>query len=154
MTILTYLGHACFFFETERAACLVDPWLSPTGAFLGTWRQMPPNDHCLQWVLEKMNKKPVLVYVTHEHGDHYDEETLEKLLPYASELCIPDYENAFFKNHIEKRLGIRPRLLAEDDPQKFYDIQFKIFIDESGINRDSAIFFKSKDLRFLTVLPI
>ena len=109
---------------------------------------MPPNDHCLQWVLEKMNKKPVLVYVTHEHGDHYDEETLEKLLPYASELCIPDYENAFFKNHIEKRLGIRPRLLAEDDPQKFYDIQFKIFIDESGINRDSAIFFKSKDLSF------
>ncbi len=95
-----------------------------------------------------MNKKPVLVYVTHEHGDHYDEETLKKLAPYARELCIPDYENAFFKNHIEEKLGIQPRLLAEDDPQEFHDIQFKIFIDESGINRDSAIFFKSKDLSF------
>jgi len=148
MTVLTYLGHACFFFETERAACLVDPWLSPTGAFLGTWRQMPPNDHCLQWVLKKMEQKPVLVYVTHEHGDHYDEETLEKLLPYASEFCIPDYENTFFKNHIQKKLGVQPRLLAEGDSQRFHDIQFRIFIDESGINRDSAIFFKSKDLSF------
>lgn len=95
-----------------------------------------------------MKKKPVLVYVTHEHGDHYDEETLKKLAPYTREFCIPAYENAFFKNHFVKKLGIQPRLVTEDDQQEFYDIQFKIFIDESGINRDSAIFFKSKDLSF------
>ena len=44
MTTLTYLGHACFLFETRAAACLIDPWLSPKGAFLGAWRQLPPND--------------------------------------------------------------------------------------------------------------
>jgi UDP-MurNAc hydroxylase len=148
MTILTYLGHACFFFETEKAACLIDPWLNPKGAFLGTWRQLPPNDHCLQWVLEKMKNKPVLIYVTHEHEDHYDEETLRKLLPYARWLCIPNYENTFLKNLIVKNLGTEPRLVAEDVVQEFHDIKLKIFIDESGINRDSAIFLQSEGLSF------
>jgi UDP-MurNAc hydroxylase len=148
MTALTYLGHACFFFETEKAACLTDPWLNPRGAFLGAWRQLPPNDHCLRWVLAKMKNKPVLIYVTHEHEDHYDEETLRKLLPYAEALCIPNYENTFLKNLIEKHLGTRPSLIAEDDAQEFYDLKFKIFIDESGINRDSAILLKSKNLSF------
>ena len=148
MTALTYLGHASFFFETEKAACLIDPWLSPKGAFLGTWRQLPPNDHCLQWVLDKMKHKPVMIYVTHEHEDHYDEETLAKLLPRAQGIYIPAYENSFLKNLIIKKLGTEPYLISENDLQTFHDIQFKIFIDESGINRDSAIFVKSKDLSF------
>ena len=53
-----------------------------------------------------MKRKPVLVYVTHEHGDHYDEETLKHLIPAATEFCIPNYENAFFKNQMTQRLGI------------------------------------------------
>lgn len=148
MTSVTYLGHACFLFETEKAACLIDPWLSPKGAFLGSWRQLPPNDHCLQWVLGKLKQKPVLIYVTHEHEDHYDEETLQQLLPHAAGLYIPRYENTFLKNLVQKNLKVQPHLVDENDPQQFHDISFKIFIDESGINRDSAIFLKSKDLSF------
>src|SRR5690606_15844771 len=115
MTTLTYLGHASFFFETEKAACLIDPWFNPRGAFLGTWRQLPPNDHCLSWVLEKMKQKPVLVYVTHEHEDHYDEKTLHEILPHAAAFCVPDYENDFLKNLIARNLGVAPKLVAEDD---------------------------------------
>jgi UDP-MurNAc hydroxylase len=148
MTVLTYLGHACFLLETETAACLTDPWLDPQGAFLGAWRQLPPNDHCLRWVLEKVKSKPVLIYVTHEHEDHYDEETLRKLLPYAEALCIPNYENNFLKHLIEKNLGTTPILVAEDEEHEFHGIKFKIFIDESGINRDSAILLKAKNLSF------
>lgn len=148
MTTLTYFGHACFLFETEKAACLIDPWLSPAGAFLGSWRQLPPNDHCLSTVIEKMKAKPVLIYVTHEHEDHYDEETLKKLLPHAAGICVPAYENTFLKKLIVKNLGAEPRLIAENALQDFHDIQFKIFIDESGINRDSAIFLKAPDLTF------
>lgn len=151
MTTLTYLGHACFFFETEKAACLIDPWLSPKGAFLGTWRQLPPNDHCLQWVLDKMKAKPVMIYVTHEHEDHYDEETLKKILPHAAGLYTPNYENTFLKSLMENNLGIQPHLVDEDDAQAFHDIEFKIFIDESGINRDSAIYLKADGLTFLNV---
>lgn len=151
MTSLTYLGHACFFFETDKAAVLIDPWLSNSGAFLGTWRQLPPNDHCLLWVLNIMKVKPVIIYVTHEHEDHYDEETLKKLLPHAEGLCIPRYENTLLKKMIEKNLGVTPKLLDENAAEQFHDISFKIFMDESGINRDSAIFLKSRDLSFLDV---
>lgn len=149
MTTLTYLGHACFLFETEKAAIVIDPWLSGKGAFLGTWRQLPPNSHATGWLVEKMKSKPVTVYVTHEHEDHYDEETLKTLLPHAAGLYIPRYENTFLKKLIEKNLHTTPTLLDENDLQKFHDIFFKIFIDESGINRDSAIFLKTRDLSFL-----
>jgi UDP-MurNAc hydroxylase len=148
-TTLTYLGHAGFLFETEKAAVLIDPWLNPAGAFLGTWRQLPPNEHCLEWAARKMQEKPVLVYVTHEHEDHYDEKTLKALLPLAKGIVVPNYENGFFRNLIRKNLGIAPQLLAENTPEHFHDIELKIFIDESGINRDSAIFLKSADLTFL-----
>lgn len=147
-TTLTYLGHACFLFETEKAACLIDPWLSPRGAFLGTWRQLPPNDHLLAGVMETMRKKPVAIYVTHEHEDHYDEETLAKILPLAAGLFIPAYENDFLKNLIVRNLGGAPHLLPENEEQTFHDIRFRIFIDESGINRDSSIFLRSNELSF------
>lgn len=149
MTTFKYLGHACFFIETDKAACLIDPWLSPKGAFLGTWRQLPPNDHMLQWVIAKMKEKPVLVYVTHEHEDHYDEETLLKILPYAKKLCIPNYDSDYFRTRIQSYLNHAPELVNENETQKFFDIDFKIFIDESGINRDSAIFVKTDNFSFL-----
>jgi UDP-MurNAc hydroxylase len=148
MSTLTYLGHACFLFETEQAACLIDPWLAPSGAFLGAWRQLPPNDHKLGWLVEKLKSKPVMIYVTHEHEDHYDETTLRQLLPHAKQFCIPRYENAFLRNLIGKNLGVEPTLLDENNWQKFHDIEFKIFMDESGINRDSAIFLRSDGFSF------
>jgi UDP-MurNAc hydroxylase len=148
MTKLTYLGHACFLFETDSGAILTDPWLSPNGAFLGTWRQLPPNDHVLPLVIEKMKAKPVLIYLTHEHEDHYDEETLRVLLPHAAGICIPNYENKFLKKLIEKNLGLQPLLINENVMEDFHGIRYKIFIDESGINRDSAIFIKAPGLSF------
>ena len=148
MTQLTYLGHACFLIETKEAGCLIDPWLTPKGAFLGAWRQLPPNDHMLPWLIAKMQEKPFLIYVTHEHEDHFDEETLSKILPYAKKLCIPNYERGYFKSRISSQLCYKPELIDENVEQSFFDINFKIFIDESGINRDSAIFVKTKDLAF------
>ncbi len=148
MTTLTYLGHACFLVETDKAAVLIDPWLSARGAFLGAWRQLPPNDGKLGWLLEKMKQKPVLVYVTHEHEDHFDEETLQKILPLAQQFCIPNYESSYFKTRVAAKLGATPQLVDENVSQQFHDIEFKIFIDESGINRDSAIFVKTADFSF------
>jgi len=148
-TTLTYLGHASFCFETKNAAVVSDPWLNPEGAFLGAWRQLPPNAHCLDWVVAKMKEKPTAIYITHEHEDHYDEKTLATLLPHAQGLFIPQYENTFLLGLMKKNLNATPVTLKENVPQKFHDIDFKIFIDESGINRDSAIFLKSADLSFL-----
>jgi UDP-MurNAc hydroxylase len=150
MASLTYLGHAGFLFESETAACLVDPWMSPKGAFLGAWRQLPPNDHYLPWLLMKIKSKPTMIYVTHEHEDHYDEETLKVLLPNCAEFYAPRYEDAFLRKLITK-LSVQPILVEEGTLQSFHDIEFKVFIDESGINRDSAIFLKTPDLSFLDV---
>ena len=96
-----------------------------------------------------MKEKPVLIYITHEHEDHYDEETLDKIIRYAQKICIPNYESAFFKKRISARLQVTPELINENVPQTFHDIEFKIFMDESGINRDSAIFVKAGSLKFL-----
>ena len=151
MATLTYLGHASFLFETQQAAILIDPWLSPRGAFCGTWRQLPQNDHTLPWAKEKLKNKPTLIYITHEHEDHYDEETLEQLLPLCQGLVIPNYQSKFFEKTIQQNLDFPLTLLDENKTENFHDISYKIFIDESGINRDSAIFLKARDFSFLNL---
>ena len=48
---ITYLGHAGFCVETSQATVIMDPWLSPTGAFDAAWFQFPRNHH-LRGLLE------------------------------------------------------------------------------------------------------
>ena len=44
---IKYLGHAGFSIETNKELFLIDPWLSPRGAFLSSWFQFPCNHHLL-----------------------------------------------------------------------------------------------------------
>ncbi len=148
MTRLVFLGHASFLFETEKAAVLIDPWCTEHGAFLGSWRQLPPNRDSLQFAMGVAQRKPTVIYVTHEHEDHYDERTLKALLPYCKGLFTANYENSFLVRLIDSNLNVQPTLLNENEPYGFHDIELRVFIDESGINRDSAIFLRCKDLSF------
>jgi UDP-MurNAc hydroxylase len=42
---ITALGHAGLRISGTATTGLVDPWLSTSGAFLGSWYQLPANDH-------------------------------------------------------------------------------------------------------------
>ncbi|MFH5185585.1 hypothetical protein ACHHV8_24680 [Paenibacillus sp. TAB 01] len=70
---ITFLGHAGFCVETTNAIIIMDPWLSPTGAFDGAWFQFPRNHHLGAYVQEKLRTthKERYLYISHEHKDRF-----------------------------------------------------------------------------------
>ncbi len=79
---VTILGHASLFFETRNERILLDPVLRTTSLLGSVVHQYPR-----QLDIEKM-PAPTLLVITHEHYDHFDPETLEKL-PKNLPLVIP-----------------------------------------------------------------
>ncbi|HZH76914.1 MAG TPA: MBL fold metallo-hydrolase, partial [Archangium sp.] len=75
---ITFLGHAGFLVETQHALVVVDPWLSPQGAFDSAWMQFPRNHQLAPMVREKLESstKERFLYISHEHKDHYDPDFL------------------------------------------------------------------------------
>jgi L-ascorbate metabolism protein UlaG (beta-lactamase superfamily)/nitrite reductase/ring-hydroxylating ferredoxin subunit len=76
---ITSLGHAGLRLRTSALRILMDPWLSPRGAFLGAWHQLPSNDHLDTAELLDAD----WVTVSHEHLDHMDLHVLRRLPPAA-----------------------------------------------------------------------
>ena len=90
---LKFWGHNCFSVETEDSVLLIDPWISSSGAFFGSWFQYPRNHHLIEDVLNLLrSKKNSFIFVTHEHQDHYDVNFL-KLIPKNSKILIPNYSD-------------------------------------------------------------
>jgi UDP-MurNAc hydroxylase len=80
---------------------LCDPWLSPGGAFLGSWFQFPDNAHL---------RRPEVVdcdwiAISHEHLDHLDLPLLTSL-PERVRLVIPRYPAPEMYNRM-REAGIR-----------------------------------------------
>lgn len=101
MTRVTFLGHAGLRIDSPTVSLLLDPWLSPTGAFLGAWHQFPRNDHLdvpelldVDWVA-----------VSHEHLDHMDAGVLRRL-PLRTRVLIPRYPSSTFRDRLAT-LGIK-----------------------------------------------
>jgi len=95
MPTLTFLGHAGLAVQADRFRLLADPWLSPGGAFLGSWHQFPRNDHLDQPCLLDVD----WVAVSHEHLDHMDLPTLRRL-PERARVLIPRYPSSTFRDRL------------------------------------------------------
>ena len=84
--VVTSLGHAGLRVDAAHVSLLCDPWMSPQGAFLGSWFPFPDNSHLL--------RPDVLdadwVSISHEHLDHLDLDLL-RLLPEHVRIVIPHY---------------------------------------------------------------
>ncbi|NUR59817.1 MAG: MBL fold metallo-hydrolase [Catenulispora sp.] len=85
--LVTSLGHAGLRVETPDLKLLCDPWVSPGGAFLGSWFPFPDNS--------RLRSAPGLldadwVAVSHEHLDHMDLGFLAGL-PDGVRVVIPRY---------------------------------------------------------------
>ncbi|MGB1722847.1 MAG: MBL fold metallo-hydrolase, partial [Ilumatobacteraceae bacterium] len=65
---------------------VTDPWFSTRGAFHGSWFQYPPNQHLAEEVIALADSRDLLVYVSHEHSDHFDNEFLSRL-PRGTRVC-------------------------------------------------------------------
>ena len=134
-----FFGHNCFFLQGKSQSILIDPWLTDKGAFFGSWYQWPLNHHCKSDLISALKKqKNVFLYISHEHQDHFDEETLELILPYINKCLVPNYYDKYLKNQL-KRIGYNVEELS--DLQKYFISEnnfIETMIVDTGVNHDST----------------
>ena len=72
---ITWLGQAGLLFETDNKKIVIDPYLSDSCKRLNplSYRRVPVNE-------EFLKIQPDIVICTHNHQDHYDEDTLDNYL--------------------------------------------------------------------------
>jgi L-ascorbate metabolism protein UlaG (beta-lactamase superfamily)/nitrite reductase/ring-hydroxylating ferredoxin subunit len=99
--VVTALGHAGLRIDAPGVRLLADPWVSPTGAFLGSWFPFPDNAHLTGPVLDDVD----VVVVSHEHLDHLDLDFLSGLPP-AVPVVVPRYPSTI----IQRRLHAAGRM--------------------------------------------
>lgn len=90
---VTYLGQACTLIEAAGRKLIVDPWLTE-GAYFGTWF----HTHLLSDVGVSTSTIPKdidYVFLSHEHQDHADPETLRTLPPDVKVLICKFPSNRF-----------------------------------------------------------
>jgi UDP-MurNAc hydroxylase len=150
---ITFLGHAGFCVETDNAIIIMDPWLSPTGAFDGAWFQFPRNHHLSAYVQEKLRNphKERYLYVSHEHKDHFDLKFLNSIENRDFTVIVAKFRREELREilgnyHCKKLVS-----LVDSEELAFADGVIKLFLIDSEINRDSAILVKTPDHTFLNL---
>jgi UDP-MurNAc hydroxylase len=147
-TKLTFYGHNCFVINTGDTFLAIDPWLSEKGAFFGSWFQWPQNHHLQDNIVELTKRKRGCIFITHEHEDHFDVDTLRKINK-NTKLLIPDFQDKFLLNKLIG-LGFDPIELTDSRLYELTnELSVKIFISDIGINHDSAILVTTDEFTFL-----
>ncbi len=115
--LVTYLGHAGFCVETSRVTVVMDPWLSPTGAFDCSWFQLPRNHHLADLVAGKLadSGKERFLYISHEHKDHLDIDYLCRLACRDFTIVVPCFRRDALRSMLAD-YGCR-RLISCSDEQ-------------------------------------
>jgi UDP-MurNAc hydroxylase len=97
----TSLGQAGILIETAAGSIVCDPWFAP--AFAGSWFVFPRNDQ-LDDELRGRIERAEFLYVSHLHGDHFDEVWLRDHLPRDIAVLLPGYPTRELANRL-KDLG-------------------------------------------------
>ncbi len=151
MNKLYFYGHNCFVAESAAALLIIDPWLTPQGAFFGSWHQFPDNTHLRQPLVEKTADKDTYVYLTHEHRDHFDPETLSMLAaaPRFRGFFIPAFHDPYLREQLEA-YGKSVTEVADTHKQAVTDdIGIQVFVSDVGVNHDSAVLVTTPDFTLL-----
>jgi UDP-MurNAc hydroxylase len=149
---IRFLGHAGFVVETESAIVVADPWLSREGAFASGWMQLPRNHHLAPLVREKLSNpaKERFVYVSHEHEDHFDRAFLASLPGRDFTAVVPRFRRRALVDTM-RALGCKEVIACGDGdripiPGGGY---LRLFVQDAGLNRDSALLVKAEGASFL-----
>jgi UDP-MurNAc hydroxylase len=147
-----FLGHAGFVVETESAVVVADPWLSREGAFASAWMQLPQNHHLAPLVREKLAdpSKERFVYLSHEHEDHFDRAFLSSLPGRDFTAVVPRFRRRALVDAM-RALGCKEVIACGDGdqipiPGGGY---LRLFVQDAGLNRDSALLVKAEGTAFL-----
>ena len=84
----TSLGHAGILIESGNSRILCDPWFVP--AFFGSWFVFPRNDQLDIELVAKI-ESPTHLYISHIHGDHFDEAFLANHVTREATVLLPDF---------------------------------------------------------------
>ncbi len=92
---ITYIGHAAMMMHSGGKTVLMDPWLNdPT--YHGSWWHFPP----LEISVDTLPKIDYL-YISHEHPDHFDPPTLERM-DKKVEVLLANFERKRFRDRLQK----------------------------------------------------
>ncbi|HKC60138.1 MAG TPA: MBL fold metallo-hydrolase [Myxococcales bacterium] len=145
-----YLGHAGFVVETEGAVVVADPWVSRHGAFASAWMQLPQNHHLAPLVRRKLEdpRKPRFVYVSHEHGDHFDREFLASVGRRDFTAVVPRFRRTEMVERL-RATGCAVIACADGETVPIPGGYLRLFVQDGGLNRDSGLLVKADGRTFL-----
>lgn len=81
---LTFHSHACLEIASQDFRVITDPWTEPS-TYDGHWVHWPNRIHTTM-------KNPNAIIVTHEHPDHFHEQSIAKF-PIDTTIIVPKYLN-------------------------------------------------------------
>ncbi len=150
---ITYLGHAGFCVETERTIIIMDPWMSPLGAFDSAWFQFPSNHHLAALVQEKLKDptKRKYIYISHEHKDHFDQPFLNSLIARDFTLILPHYRRSALRDAFADYKCDGIITCRDGDVVQLEDGYVQLYLDDAELDRDSTIFVKAGGYAFLNM---
>ena len=150
---ITYLGHAGFLVETSEAIVIMDPWLSASGAFDASWFQMPRNHHLVSLVHEKLRDphRAIYLYVSHEHRDHLDIDFLNGLPVRRFTLLLPAFSRSALSSQFSSYQCQQLVFFQHRQQLAIPGGYLKFYVDDSQLNRDSAVLLRSGDTAFLNL---
>lgn len=146
---ISFWGHNCFAISHGASTVLIDPWFSKNGAFFGSWHPWPSNYDKLDALKAELKGQSVSLYISHEHQDHFDLETLRDLSGLCSQALIPKYYDTFLAQEVEKAgfnvTQVEDEAVIEIAP----DFTLTSLIVDTGVNHDSAVLIKAAGQVFL-----
>jgi UDP-MurNAc hydroxylase len=131
----------------------MDPWLSPEGAFDSAWFQFPRNHHLAPFVREKLAdpSKERFIYISHEHQDHFDRKFLGTLDCREITFVVPRFERAALRTAVRAYQAKQVITCGHEDVVPIPGGYLKLYLEDSGLNRDSAIFVNAEGQSFLNL---
>ncbi|MGA1629378.1 MAG: Rieske 2Fe-2S domain-containing protein [Ilumatobacteraceae bacterium] len=139
----TSLGHAGILIRCRQATIVCDPWFVP--AFLGSWFPFPRNDQ-LDPELMSAVCAPDYLYISHLHGDHFDESFLRERMSKHTRILLPAFPTDELRRRLT-RLGFHDFVTTHDGEELPLGngLSVAIHIESSisdGPGGDSAIVVK------------
>ena len=147
---VTFYGHNCFVLKGRNIVVITDPWLTEQGAFFGSWFQWPLNHHLIDTLKNDLStSKKTVLYISHEHQDHFDKETLIDIKSYIDVCIIPNYQDKFL---YEELLEIGYKVIELNDQNRYFTSEndyIELLIVDTGVNHDSAALIHLDDENFV-----
>ena len=127
--------------------------MSGNGAYDSAWFQYPRNHHLAPYVRAKLSQtdKQKFIYISHEHKDHYDPEFLKTLRGLEFNIIVPQFHRGTLRERLSADMEQDLVACTEGDELTFPGGSLRLFIDDSGLNRDSAILVRADGNVFLNL---